>query len=43
MHVRYSDNLTKVFSIAAFFWLIILVLLTLSDFFTRGFIGVPGK
>jgi len=25
MHVRYSDNLTRVFSVAAFFWLLILV------------------
>jgi len=43
MHVRYSDKLTWVFSTAAFLWFLILVTLTLSDFFTRGFFDVPGK
>jgi cytochrome c oxidase subunit IV len=43
MHVRYSDHLTKVFSTAAFLWLLILVVLTLNDYFTRGFLDVAGK
>lgn len=47
MHVRYSSRLTKVVVISGFFWLAILVTLTLSDYFTRpgtsGFGGVPGE
>jgi cytochrome c oxidase subunit 4 len=43
MHVRYSDKLTWVFSTAAFFWLIILIVGTLNDYFTRGYLNVPGK
>jgi cytochrome c oxidase subunit 4 len=43
MHVRYSDKLTWVFSTAALFWLIILIVGTLNDYFTRGYLNVPGK
>ena len=39
MHVRYSSNLTKVFSAAAFLWLAILVIGFLNDYFTRGLVG----
>lgn len=35
MHVRYSSRLTWVFVLAGFFWLGILVTLTLSDYFSR--------
>lgn len=35
MHVRYSSNLTKLFAAAGFFWLLILFLLTFSDYITR--------
>jgi len=43
MHVRYSTRLTKIVVIAGFFWLAILVVLTLSDYFTRsGTSGVGG-
>ncbi len=35
MHVRYSSQLTKVFVVAGFFWLAILIGLTMSDFLTR--------
>jgi cytochrome c oxidase subunit 4 len=43
MHVRYSNRLTKIVVIAGFFWLAILVVLTLSDYFTRpGTSGVGG-
>jgi cytochrome c oxidase subunit IV len=35
MHVRYSDRLTWVFAGAGFFWLVILVTLTMSDALTR--------
>ena len=36
MHVRYSSRLTWVFIGAGFFWLAIMVVLTLSDYSTRG-------
>ncbi len=35
MHVRYSSHLTKVFVVAGFFWLAILIGLIMSDFLTR--------
>ena len=35
MHLRYSNRLTWVFAGAGFFWLVILISLTLSDFLTR--------
>jgi cytochrome c oxidase subunit IV len=43
MHVRYSNRLTKIVVIAGFFWLAIMIVLTLSDYFTRpGTSGVGG-
>lgn len=42
MHVRFSDKLVWVFSIAAFFWLVVLIVGLLNDYFTRG-LTVPGK
>jgi cytochrome c oxidase subunit IV len=35
MHVRYSTALTRLFIIAGFIWLLILIGLTLTDYFTR--------
>jgi len=35
MHVHNSSALTKLFAAAGFFWLLILMLLTLSDYLTR--------
>lgn len=40
MHVRYSSKLTWVFVAAGFFWLAILVAFTLSDYATRGWVGI---
>ncbi len=43
MHVRYSTRLTKIVVIAGFFWLALLIVLTLADYFTRpGTSGVGG-
>lgn len=43
MHVWYSTRLTKIVVIAGFFWLALLIVLTLSDYFTRsGTSGVGG-
>jgi cytochrome c oxidase subunit 4 len=43
MHVRHSTQLTKLVLAGAMVWLGILILLTLTDFATRGLAGVPGR
>jgi cytochrome c oxidase subunit 4 len=40
MHVRYSSRLTWVFVGAGFFWLVIMVALTLSDYLTRPWMDI---
>jgi cytochrome c oxidase subunit 4 len=42
MHVRYSERLTQVVVAAGFLWLGILVVLTLSDYLSRGWLGGTG-
>jgi cytochrome c oxidase subunit 4 len=39
MHVRYSSRLTWVFVGAGFFWLGIMIALTLSDYMSRGWLS----
>ncbi len=41
MHVRYSSRLTWVFVAAGFFWFGILIALTLSDYYSRGWLTTP--
>jgi len=45
MHVRYSTRMTILTATAGFFWLVILIGLTLADYLTRGssLLPVPGK
>ena len=44
MHVRYSSRLTSLVVTAGLFWLVILIALTLTDYWTRVWmLGVPGK
>src|SRR3954452_18516263 len=43
MHVRHSSNLTKLVLVGALLWLAILIMFTLTDIFTRGWFGVPGR
>lgn len=43
MHVRYSNRLTWVFSSAAFVWLVILLVFSLADYFSRGWLDIEGK
>ena len=43
MHVRHSTKLTKLVVLGGLLWLVILLMLTLSDFTTRGWVGVPGR
>lgn len=40
MHVRYSSKLTWVFVGAGFFWLAIMVALTMSDYATRSWLPI---
>jgi cytochrome c oxidase subunit 4 len=35
MHVKYSPRLTWVFAVAGLFWMVILLVLMFSDYFTR--------
>ena len=42
MHVKYSSALTKLFVAMAFFFLIVMFGLTLSDYLSRGFETYPG-
>ena len=41
MHVRHSPPLTQVVIAAGFLWLIILLVLLLSDYFSRSWLPVP--
>lgn len=43
MHIRHSSQLTKLVVLGGLMWLGIMLMLTLSDFATRGWTGVPGK
>ncbi|MBK9713942.1 MAG: cytochrome C oxidase subunit IV family protein [Kouleothrix sp.] len=43
MHVRYGDRLTWVVAGAAFFWLAILIGLTMNDYISRGWLPTTGK
>lgn len=43
MHVRFSNRLVWIFAGAAFLWLGILMALSLSDYLTRGWLGLAGK
>jgi cytochrome c oxidase subunit 4 len=43
MGVRYNTPLTRVVVVAGFFWLIIMFGLGMSDYLTRGWLGIPGR
>jgi cytochrome c oxidase subunit 4 len=43
MGVRYNTPLTKVVVVAGFFWLLIMFGLTMGDYVSRTWIGVPGR
>jgi cytochrome c oxidase subunit 4 len=38
MHVRYSSKLTKITVAAGFFWLMIMITMSLSDYLTRTYL-----
>jgi cytochrome c oxidase subunit IV len=43
MHVRHSTRLTRLVVLGGFVWLFIMILLTVSDVASRGWVGVPGR
>src|SRR2546426_9654511 len=43
MHVRYSPQLTRLVVVGGFFWLFILIAITMSDYLSRGWVPFPGK
>jgi cytochrome c oxidase subunit 4 len=43
MHLRHSTRLTKLVVAGGLVWLGIMLVFTLSDFVTRGSLGVPGR
>jgi cytochrome c oxidase subunit 4 len=43
MGVRFNTPLTKVVVVAGLFWLLIMFALTMNDYLTRDWIGVPGR
>ncbi len=40
MHVRYNNRLTWVFAGAGFVWLALLLVLTMSDYLSRNWVGL---
>jgi cytochrome c oxidase subunit IV len=42
MHLRYSTRLPWLAVAGGFFWLAVLILLSMSDVLTRGLLGYPG-
>ena len=43
MHVFYSTRLTKMIVGCSIFWLMLLLFITMSDIWTRDWMGVPGR
>jgi caa(3)-type oxidase subunit IV len=43
MGVRWNTPLTKTVAISGFVWLIIMFGITMGDYLTRAWIGVPGR
>jgi cytochrome c oxidase subunit 4 len=43
MHVRFSSKLVWVFAGAAFYWVVILFVLTLTDYMSRHMTNYPGQ
>jgi cytochrome c oxidase subunit 4 len=40
MHVRYSDSVVRLSVFAGFFWLAVMLTLTLSDYYTRSWLPI---
>jgi cytochrome c oxidase subunit IV len=42
MHVKYSPRLITLVVVGSFVWLGIMLFITLSDYWSRGWLGAPG-
>ncbi|MGH9962870.1 MAG: cytochrome C oxidase subunit IV family protein [Pyrinomonadaceae bacterium] len=42
MHVRYSSSVTKLVIAGSFLWLLILLVITMTDYWSRGWLPTPG-
>lgn len=43
MHVYYSSKLTWIVSVASFLWMSLLLAFVVADYFSRGWLDIPGK
>ena len=43
MHVKYGTKLTKMIVLAGLYWLVLLLFIAMADYWTRGWMGVPGR
>jgi cytochrome c oxidase subunit 4 len=43
MHLAWATKLTKMIVFSGIYWLILLLFITMEDFWTRGIMGVPGR
>jgi cytochrome c oxidase subunit IV len=43
MHLLHSHRLMTIISVASFFWLAIMIALTLNDYLSRNYLSIPGK
>ncbi len=43
MHVAHATKLIKLVVVSSMFWLLLLFVFTMSDYMTRGWLGVAGK
>ncbi len=43
MELRHSPKLTWIIIGNGIFWLLVMIMLTMSDFISRGWLGFPGK
>jgi cytochrome c oxidase subunit 4 len=43
MHVFYGTRLTKLIVAAGLFWLVLLLFIAMFDYWTRSWVGVPGR
>ena len=43
MHMKEAHGVLWLAALAGFFWLSILIVLSMSDFATRGYLPIPGK
>ena len=43
MHVRWASRLTWVIVVGSLFWLILMFAIGMTDYLSRGWMGVPGR